>query len=150
MVELIEVSGAHRVALASGIDAFSRLLGLRVPAGWPMYPDVLGRPGDPDWPLFLFVDAGQSSIVGSGGFLAGPDGNGFVQIGYEVAPEYRGQGMATRAMLEAVSRKPGARLAAVVDPANLPSIAVLHKLGLRDTGQVIRHGDEALSLWTNC
>ena len=149
MVELIEVSDPHRAAIVSGADALSRLLGLRVPGGWPVCPDIFSRPGDPGWPLFLFVDPAQSSVIGSGGFLTGPDCNGFVQIGYEVAPEYRGQGMATQAMLEVVARKPGARLAAVVAPANLSSIAVLCKLGFRITGQIVRHGDEVLSLWTN-
>lgn len=149
MIGLIEVSDAHRAAIASGIDAHSRLLGLKVPDGWPMYPDVFSDPGDPDWPRFLFIDTDRSNIVGSGGFLAGPDGNGLVQIGYEVAPAWRGLGIATQAMLDVVSRKPEARLAAVVAPANRPSIAVLRKLGFRDAGQVIKSGDEVLSLWVN-
>jgi RimJ/RimL family protein N-acetyltransferase len=149
MVELIEVSDPHRAAIASGAGALASLLGLKVPDGWPVYPDIFNRPGDPDWPLFLFVDPGRSSIAGSGGFLGAPDSNGFVQIGYEVAPQYRGRGMATQAMLAVVSRRPGARLAAVVAPANLPSVAVLRKLGFRDTGQVIRHGGETLSLWAS-
>jgi RimJ/RimL family protein N-acetyltransferase len=149
MVELIEVSDAHRTAFASGIDALARLLGLKVPGGWPVYPDIFRRPGDPAWPLFLFVDPDRSAIVGSGGFLTGPDSHGLVQIGYEVAPGYRGQGIATQAMLEILSRKPGARLAAAVAPANQPSIAVLRRLGFRETGRIIRHGGEALSLWVN-
>lgn len=99
--------------------------------------------------MFLFVDSAQSSIIGSGGFLAGPDSNGLVQVGYEVAPEYRGRGIATQAMLEVVARKPEAQLAAVVASANLASIAVLRKLGFKETGRVVRSGDEALSLWAN-
>jgi len=149
MVGLIEVSDAHRAAIASGIDTRSRLLGLKVPDGWPMYPDVFSHPGDSDWPMFLFVDADRSSIVGSGGFLAGPDSNGLVQVGYEVAPACRGRGIATEAMLEVVARKPDAHLAAAVTPANQPSIAVLRKLGFRETGRIIRHGDEVLTLWVS-
>lgn len=99
--------------------------------------------------MFLFVDPARSSIVGSGGFLAGPDSNGVVQIGYEVAPAYRGRGTATRAMLEIVALKPEARLVAVVSRENLASIAVLRKLGFRETGQAVRSGDEVLALWAN-
>lgn len=149
MLGLIEVSDAHRAAITMGIDTHSRLLGLKVPDGWPMYPDVFNHPGDPDWPMFLFVDTDRSSILGSGGFLAGPDSNGLVQVGYEVAPACRGHGIATRAMLEIISRKPKARFAAAVAPVNQPSIAVLRKLGFRETDRVIRHGAEVLSLWLN-
>ncbi|MGA0588871.1 GNAT family N-acetyltransferase [Dyella sp. KRB-257] len=149
MVKLIEVSDAHRAAIASGIDALSRLLGLMVPTGWPVYPDIFERPTNPAWPFFLFANPDQSTIVGSGGFLTGPDNNGFVQIGYEVAPEHRGHGIATQAMLEIISLKPDAHLVAVVAPTNCPSIAVLRKLGLKETGQVIQHANEPLSLWAS-
>jgi len=147
MIKLIEVTDAHRAAIASGMDALSRLTGLMVPTGWPVYPDIFRQASDSSWPLFLFTDPDQAAIVGSGGFLTAPDINGFVQIGYEVAPEHRGRGIATQAMREILSLKPDARLVAAVAPANHASIAVLHKLGFRETGQVIRHSSEALSLW---
>lgn len=100
MVKLIEVTDAHRASIASGMDALSRLTGLMVPTGWPVYPDIFRQASDSSWPLFLFTDPDRAAIVGSGGFLTAPDSHGLVQIGYEVAPEHRGRGIATQAMRE--------------------------------------------------
>ena len=43
------------------------------------------------------MSADHQSIVGSGGF-AGPPVDGEVEIGYEIAPEFRNQGFATSAV----------------------------------------------------
>ena len=149
MIQLIEITDSHRAAIVSGAEALTELSGLEVPGGWPIHPEIFERACNPAWPLFLFVDPELSSIVGSGGFLSSPDDNGLVQIGYEVAPQFRGKGIATEAMQAILSRKPETPLVAAVAPANPSSIAVLRKLGFRETGQTVVHGEATVSLWIN-
>lgn len=37
----------------------------------------------------------NNTLIGSGGYKGPPDETGWVEIGYELAPRYRGQGLAT-------------------------------------------------------
>jgi RimJ/RimL family protein N-acetyltransferase len=76
------------------------------------------------------VDAGL--VVGGAGFHGEPDAEGIVEIGYGIAPEWQGQGIATTAVerLIAIARAAGARrLVAGTDPDNVPSQRVLEKNG---------------------
>ena len=71
-------------------------------------------------------------VVGGAGFHGEPDAQGNVEIGYGIAPEWQGQGIATRAVeqLLVIARGAGARRAvAGTDPANIPSQRVLEKAG---------------------
>ncbi|BBY27382.1 GNAT family N-acetyltransferase [Mycolicibacterium sediminis] len=89
-------------ALRRDADEFAALVGSPVPAGWPQFDegieftiDVLReRPAQAQWWLHLFFD--DDVLVGSGGFVGPPD-DGVVEIGYEIAPAYRGRGRATGA-----------------------------------------------------
>ena len=73
-----------------------------VPAGWPEFPESITfsiaklkeRPDEADWWMHLFLDP-DGRLVGSGGFV-GPPANGVAEIGYEIAPEFRGRGYAKR------------------------------------------------------
>ena len=51
----------------------------------------------------FFVDVAHGQLVGSGGFAAPPQGR-TVEIGYEVAPEFRGRGFGTAAARALVER----------------------------------------------
>lgn len=48
---------------------------------------LLPHPGDIDWWVYPFLDA-SGRLVGSGGYQ-GPPANGSVEIGYEIAHEFR-------------------------------------------------------------
>lgn len=48
------------------------------------------------WGTYLFLLRDGSSLVGSGGYK-GPPRDGVVEVGYEIAPEYRNQGFAAEA-----------------------------------------------------
>jgi ribosomal-protein-alanine N-acetyltransferase len=78
---------------------FEELIGSSVPEGWPEFPEAIGftlahlesaPEGDRSWSMQFFVDEATGRLVGSGGFAAPPVGR-TVEIGYEVAPEFRGQ-----------------------------------------------------------
>jgi [ribosomal protein S5]-alanine N-acetyltransferase len=53
-------------------------------------------PHEADWWMHFFLAEGGAVLVGSGGF-AGPPRDGIIEIGYEIAPEFRGRGLATAA-----------------------------------------------------
>ena len=77
-----------------------------------------------------------------------------VDIGYALLPEYRGQGYALEAAREVMDfarnelRLP--RILAIVSPANVPSIRLLEKIGLRREGNIQLPGESeeiALLAW---
>jgi RimJ/RimL family protein N-acetyltransferase len=100
-VQLLPVSREHKEALSESRERLSAVLGLRVPDGWPQFPEAFDPKGHreaTEWPGYLFISAIHRSVVGNGGFVD-PPVDGQVEIGYEIAPEFRNQGFATRAVL---------------------------------------------------
>lgn len=79
----------------------------------------------------------ENLIVGGAGFRREPDAAGDVEIGYGIAVEARGCGLATAAvrLLLTLARDGGARrVVAGTDPDNVASERVLSRCGLRRTG----------------
>jgi [ribosomal protein S5]-alanine N-acetyltransferase len=135
-----------RVALEDRAK-LGRMLAARVPETWPgadfarMLPRLArgveaASPGAE--PTRLIVHTADGVLIGETGFHGPPDGSGTVEVGYSIAPEYRGRGFAfeaTRALIDRAFDRPGIRriVAACLDD-NLASIKVLEKLGMRRTG----------------
>lgn len=133
-MQLVEITNRYRQLFESCPADLAEAVGLILPGGWPEYPEMCLTPGDPEWPFYLFVDEDQAMVVGSGGFTCSPDSRGEVQIGYEVAPAFRGQGIATRMMRMMFGRHPQARPIAFTSEDSGPSASVLRKLGFLSTG----------------
>lgn len=133
-MRLVEITEWHRQLFERSPASLAEAVGLILSSGWPEYPEIFLAQGHPQWPFYLFVDQDQSVIVGSGGFTCSPDLHGEVQIGYEVAPAFRGQGIATRMMRMVLGRHPQARPVAFTSEDSGPSAAVLRKLGFSSTG----------------
>ncbi len=128
-------------ALKEDHSLFSELIGSPIPDGWPEFPEAIGftlehlqnaSEADRSWSMQFFVDHANGRLVGSGGFAAPPVGR-TVEIGYEVAPEFRGHGFGTAAARALVGR---AVASAEVDhviahtlPGPNPSTGVLLSLG---------------------
>jgi [ribosomal protein S5]-alanine N-acetyltransferase len=98
-----------------------------------------GRPALRPWLLRLMVPrTGPRRAVGHIGFHGPPDDGGRVEVGYTVLPAHRRQGLATEACqaLFAWARDANGvnRFRASVSPGNEPSLAVVRKLGFRQTG----------------
>ena len=120
---------------------FEELLGSSAPDGWPEFPEAIAftrahleeaSEGDRRWSLTFFVYEATGRLVGSGGF-ATPPAERTVEIGYEVAPEFRGQGLgvaAARALVEvAVASGDVDHLTAHTLPGPNASTGVLVSLG---------------------
>ena len=85
----------------------------------------------------FFLDAHSGALIGSGGFVA-PPVDRTVEIGYEVAPAFRGRGFGTaaaRALVErAVASGEVDHVTAHTLPGPNPSTGVLSSLGFRHIG----------------
>ena len=99
-------------ALTEDRTLFGELIGSPVPEGWPEFPEAIGftlehlrtaPEADRAWSMQFFVDGATGSLLGSGGFAAPPVERA-VEIGYEIAPEFRGQGYGTAAARALVER----------------------------------------------
>src|SRR5688572_10880788 len=103
-VRLVEATPAHLQALLRSRADLAQQLGSPLPDGWPAFPEAIRftldalrkDPQQQSWWMHFFVDAETGRLVGSGGF-AGPPTGGTVEIGYEIAPEFRRRGFASAA-----------------------------------------------------
>ena len=128
-------------ALSEDRTVFGELMGSPVPDGWPEFPEAIGftlehlqnaPEADHAWSMQFFVDPAAGRLIGSGGFAARPVDR-TVEIGYEIAPEYRGRGFGTaaaRALVErAVSSGEVDHVIAHTRPGPNASTGVLVSLG---------------------
>ena len=145
-IRLIEITNKHREAILA--DRLPEMLGVTVPAGWPLFPDIFRKPASKDWPFFLFASKSESAVIGSGGFLSEPDDQGRVQIGYEIAPQYRSRGFATSAMKQVLSLRPGSNVVALTDQPTGASASVLSKIGLSLSGSIQLPGSARMYFWS--
>ena len=104
-VRLVPATVALLNALTEDRTVFGELIGSTVPDGWPEFPEAIGftlehlqtaPEADRSWSMQFFVDQATGRLIGSGGFAA-PPAERTVEIGYEVAPAFRGQGFGTAA-----------------------------------------------------
>jgi len=111
-VRLVPATVPLLKALNEDHALFSELIGSSVPDGWPEFPEAIGftlehlqaaPEADRSWSMQFFVDHATRRLVGSGGFFA-PPVERTVEIGYEVAPEFRGHGFGTAAARALVER----------------------------------------------
>lgn len=136
-----------RAALTGRIEEAERIAGVRLPQGWErdaasalryrlaqMEVDPSTRP----WLLRLIVIRATGEMAGYINFHAPPGKEGWVEIGYQIRPEFRRRGYAIEAAY-AMFRWAGAqgveRLRASVSPDNAPSLAMVEKMGFGRTGE---------------
>ena len=101
-------------------------------------------PSELPWLYRAAVLRSSGEVVARGGFHAPPDADGMVELGYRVHLAWRRQGLATElaAGLLGWAREQGAvRCVASTVPDNLPSQAVLARLGFVRTGEWIDEVD---------
>ena len=125
--------------------AFSALIESPVPDGWPEFPEAVdftlahlrdAAEANCSWSMQFFVDDATGRLVGSGGYATPPIERS-VEIGYEVAPEFRGRRFgvaAARALVDkAVASGEVDHVTAHTLPGPNPSTGVLVSLGFEHT-----------------
>ena len=139
-----------RMLLARDLESAAAEIGASVP---PELPDRLDHflqfriadlsedPSAQPWlgrAIVLTEVDGTRRIIGSAGFHAPPNPDGRVEIGYRVEPDYRRQGVATEvvhALLDwAAHEHDVQQFRASVAPHNMASLAIVGRLGFRQTG----------------
>ena len=137
---------AHFDAILEGDAAVERLLGVPAADDWmggfdaaieAMAPARAGLEADPGlrpWWMRLFLHTAERRLIGLGGYKGRPDAEGVVEIGYALAPAYRGRGLASEAAValalaafEAVGVN---RVRAHTLPEENDSTAVLRRMGM--------------------
>ncbi len=139
-VRLVAATERSLSALTDDPVRFSELVGSPVPSGWPEFPEAIAftvqhlqsaSETERPWSMQYFIDMVTGRLVGSGGFAA-PPRERTVEIGYEVAPEFRGHGFGTagaRALVErAVASGEVDHVVAHTLPGPNPSTGVLTSL----------------------
>ncbi len=150
-------SKAHLQALLHDDGAYEREFGLRVPAGLIGFEGMLEHAlvalddgVEPRWSTHLFVHQADRAVIGIGGFT-GPPEQGTVEIGYSVAPEYRGAGFATaaaRRLVAAAEQSGDVRLVTAHTLAAAgPSTAILQRLGFVRVGEAVDPDEGAVWRW---
>lgn len=144
-VRLVPATEPLLQALADDRTRFGELIGSHAPEGWPEFPEAIeftlehlrtASEADRSWSMQFFLDAATGRLFGSGGFAA-PPAERCVEIGYEIAPEFRGQGFgaaAARALVDrAVASGEVDHVLAHTLPGPNPSTGVLVSLGFAHT-----------------
>jgi [ribosomal protein S5]-alanine N-acetyltransferase len=151
-LELVPLSPRFLTAILAGrrVDAESAL-GLDVPDAWPDEHDVrflrlrlrqvTEDPAREEWlPRAIALDG---LMVGHIGFhgppgVNGPQKPGALEVGYTVFEPFRRRGYATEAVeaiLDWAREEHGVRhFVASIGPGNVPSLALVSRLGFRETG----------------
>ena len=152
-LDLVAATLDHLEAELRSPSELARLLGARVPAGWP--PGEYDRQAMELFRARLAEDGGNAgwygwyailrpagcqggTVIGAGGFLGPPAADGTVEIGYSIVPAFEGQGLATelvRALVGRAFSAPGVmRVIAHTRPDNIGSAKVLERCGFSLAG----------------
>jgi RimJ/RimL family protein N-acetyltransferase len=143
---VLPAQAEHLISLINGETAFAGAYD-HVAEGYNEFPEALeyalkglqAREITAEWGTHLFITQVERALIGIGGYYGAPDENGVVEIGYAIAPEYRGQGYATEAaqgLIDNAFRDERMRLVQAHTLAHEnASTAVLKKCGMVKAGE---------------
>ncbi|MHB1907119.1 MAG: GNAT family N-acetyltransferase [Acidimicrobiales bacterium] len=152
-VRLRALTPAETARLGSDPAAFAAGLGLGSAPEWPStvvrerfregIPEIAA---DPRFGVWVVIEVAARTLIGDVGFHGPPDAHGSLEIGYALAPEWRGRGYATEAVgllcAWAEAREGVTGLTARTDPDNAASARVLERVGFVAIGAA-----EGYRLW---
>lgn len=103
------------------------------------------------WFFYLVIHEEDQCLIGAGGFKGKPDANGMVEIGYEIAPDYRDQGYGSELALGLIGFAFGhsyiQRVIAHTEEDYNASVKILQKAGMHFVGAVKDQEDDRLWQW---
>jgi [ribosomal protein S5]-alanine N-acetyltransferase len=158
-LRLVDGTLALLSAALEGRNALEGLLGVSVAEDWEGFPEALPilrasyekKPEGHPWGSLFFVEPERRTLVGFGGFKGPPSPDGVVEIGYAIAPAFRGQGLATDAVAQMVQRAFADAAVRAVDAHTLgqdnPSTRVLQRTGFRKIAEIEDPDDGAIWQW---
>ena len=158
-LRLVDGTLALLSAALEGRNALEGLLGVPVAEGWEGFPEALpnlrtsyqSKPEGHRWGSLFFIGLEVPTLVGFGGFKGSPSPDGMVEIGYAIAPAFRGQGLATHAVAQMVQRAFADVAVRAVDAHTLghnnPSTRVLQKSGFRKIAEIEDPDDGPIWQW---
>ena len=156
-VRLVAATVPLLESLTTDPATFSEMIGSPIPDGWPEFPEAIpstlaflrhASESDRPWSMQFFVEHSSGALVGSGGFATPPDDR-TVEIGYEIAPRFRGHGLgpgSARALVDrAVQSGQVDRVVAHTLAGPNASTGVLLRIGFDHVGE--QEDPEAGPIW---
>lgn len=148
-LELRRSTAEQLRALVVGPEEFTRQFGLSAETGLFDFPHSLnylltkmatGGPSAVWWTPFLIMQRESGAAIGLCGFIGPADADGVIELGYGIAPRFRGQGLATEAASALVAEARRcislARVIAHTLPEHNASTRVLTKCGFHRIAEV--------------
>jgi [ribosomal protein S5]-alanine N-acetyltransferase len=148
-VEIVPCSVEHLEKLIEGGDAFQEAYGFQVVDGYMPFQGALqyilnqvqsSQIYHP-WLPYQFLFHPDQVLIGLGGFKSVPDSKRTVEIGYSVAPQYQGRGVATAAARQLITIAFESKLVDCVCAHTLAepnaSTRVLEKCGMTKVSEAV-------------
>lgn len=157
-VQLLEPDLAMLDAAVSDPATLGRILDCVLADDWQVFPGALAatraavaaNPAGVHWGTRLFLTENPRVLVGWGGFK-GPPREGVVELGYAIAPAYRGRGLAGAAVealvREAFAERDVAGIRAHTRAQPGPSVRVLERAGFVFDAEIPDPDDARAHVW---
>jgi len=158
-LQLLSCSLQHFEWLLQGNDVLAGMLGINVPEHWTEYPEMVlvaydklrNDPSMLGWFFYLVIHEEDQCLIGAGGFKGKPNAKGMVEIGYEIAPDYRDHGYGSELALGLINFAFGhsyiQRVIAHTEEDYNASVKILQKAGMHFVGAVKDQEDDRLWQW---
>lgn len=144
----------------SGNERLEKKLGVTIAAKWNEFGSAIfqftldklaASEEEWGWWIYLVIHKKDNKLIGGGGYKGKPTTEGTVEIGYEIAPEYRNHGYATELAKGLVKNAlRDSRVRSVIAhtlACENPSTRVLTKCGFIKTGETIVPEDGPVWRW---
>lgn len=107
--------------------------------------------GEKNWWTYFPVYKQENKLIGSGGYKGSPAMDGTVEIGYEIAPQYRNRGLATEMTMGLIENafRDGRVKSIIAHTLGMenPSTKVLRKCGFERAGEIQDPDDGMIWKW---